>query len=736
MRPRLFRLAMAHSLAGRLFNSAEGVVAELAGTPEDLARFRASFADTLPNGATPLQFEWNTLPLWEGEELVIVEADAEAPLATAVPVDLATCARCRQESAHLGRRYADPFISCVDCGPRYTVLHSLPYERDRTSLNLFSLCPSCRTEYQSPTDRRFHAETIGCPNCGPQLRFRAPKEESSAHGSAAVDAAVHLLGTGRIVALLGLGGYQLLVDAHNASAVRELRQRKRRRAKPLAVMVRDIDGAQCLAHCDQEDLCLLADPRNPIVLVRARKDVALATEIACGLPTLGLFLPTTELHWQLLERFQGPLVVTSANLEGEPIVYETRTAGEQLASLADAVLDHNRPVMRPIDDSVVQQVQGRTVVLRAGRGWAPATFDDIPAGPPLLAVGGHQKVALGLAHGAQITLGPHLGDLESVASRARFVEQVAALSQLCHVEPRRIVHDLHPDFFTSRWSQDKACPAHAVQHHHAHVAAALVDLGWTEREVLGITWDGTGWGSDGTVWGGESLRATLGGYERIASLRLFPLLGGDLAARQPWRIAAALLADALGTEFAARWPFLAMEPERVSTLLSLTSHPQQIRTSSVGRLFDGVAALALRVEQVDYEGEAALLLESAADRADTRSYPIAWQSEGTLLRWDWRPMVHEVFNDLRQETPAGHIAMRFHRTLAAIILAIRSRYPNWPVVLAGGVFQNRLLLDLLVEQANRAQIELAWPQRTPLNDGGLALGQLAVARAQRQPSPL
>ncbi|MBX7167996.1 MAG: carbamoyltransferase HypF [Pirellulales bacterium] len=735
LRPWLVRLAREHGLAGRVFNSPLGAVAEVCGSDAAVRDFACRVRALREGWPGLASVECSALEPWVDRSLVILASDGATAPQTAIPLDRATCATCLREiTEQSARRAGDPFVSCVDCGPRYSVLAALPYERSRTSLQSFVLCESCRREYLSIDDRRFHAETIGCPRCGPRLVCRRAGKSAVLHTSAqAIAAAAAALVQGQIVALLGLGGYQLLVDACRADSVERLRKLKRRPAKPLAVMFADVAAAERCVQLDDAERRVLTSGANPIVVVRQRPLAPIAAAVTQGLPTLGIFLPTTALHRLLLAAVDRPLVVTSGNREGDPIVFHPAQAPAEIDPLADLVLEHDRPILRPIDDSVVQVIAGRQMVLRAGRGLAPVSL-ELPEGPALLAVGGQQKVAVALAGSRQAYLGPHLGDLDTPSMRQRFAEQVVALEQLAGVAPAAIVHDLHPDYFSTRWAAQQPAPTIAVQHHHAHVAAALADLNRGADEVAGAVWDGTGWGTDGTVWGGELLCARCDGFRRVASVRLFPLWGGELAVRQPWRVAAALLADALGPAAAQAWPFSPAARDGVQALLRMSSRTRdRLLSSSVGRLFDAVACLVLGHETSAYEGEAAVRLEAAAAGSGQRGagpYSWAWEADGELVRWDWRPLVHEIVSEVQRGVAPGQVAMRFHRTLAEMLLTAVEHCSGLPLVLSGGVFQNRLLVELIIERAAESGVEVTWPCRTPINDGGLALGQLAVARAQ------
>jgi hydrogenase maturation protein HypF len=537
---------------------------------------------------------------------------------------------------------------------------------------------------------------------------------------------------GRIAAVKGLGGYQLLADAASSDAVTRLRERKRRLVKPLAVMVGSLDEAEQLAHLDDVERRLLVDPAGPIVVVRRRVESLIATEIAPGFQSVGILLPTTPLHAQICDRVRRPLVCTSGNLEGEPLVYDERDAQDRLRGIADVWLHHDRPIARPIDDSVVRVIAGTPCVLRLARGYAPHVLpmDSRFYGGPLVAVGGEQKSAIALWNGSQAILGPHVGDVNDAATFDRWTEQLNALAGLYGIDPTstEIVHDQHPDYPTTHWARGFH-RSQAVQHHHAHIAAVLMEHHLLGREAIGLAWDGTGYGNDATVWGGECLRATMGDFRRAHYLRPFPLIGGERAIREPWRVAAALVRDALGPEQAAARAYDGASRDQVQACLQVAARPQlSTFTSSMGRLFDGVAALVLGKAAAGDEGRPAMLLEEVCDLSAAGTYAFACSDPSDQI--DWRPPVREALADIERGESPGAVAMRFHRAVADLGAEIAGRYPDLPLVTSGGVFQNRVLGELLAERvADRASGWLR-PLFVPPGDGGLAAGQLAVASAR------
>jgi hydrogenase maturation protein HypF len=492
-------------------------------------------------------------------------------------------------------------------------------------------------------------------------------------------------------------------------------------------MVADLAAAERLAIVDASEGHALTSRANPIVILQSRGDTSVAPEVTERLDTIGLMLPTTPLHDELVRRFGRALVVTSGNGEGDPLAFDPATVRHELAGIADLWLDHDRPIVRPVDDSVVRVIAGRVTTVRLARGLAPLPLEL--SARPMLALGGHQKAAIALCNGAQSILAPHVGDLETESTRARYLDHVQATCALYGAAPELAVCDQHPDYFTTRWAGQQATPVMAVQHHHAHVAAAMLERGWLDRQVLGVAWDGTGCGPDGTIWGGEFLLATAADFRRVACLRPFALPGGEMAVRQPWRVAVALVYQALGAESAASLRFAGVTASQVEQIVRLLAMSYMWpATSSAGRLFDAVAALTLDVAAVQFEGQAAMLLEAACEPGSGGTYPLPL-APGEPAMLDWRPLVRGVLADRRAGISPRTIAMRFHRALAQGIVAITEQFPALPVALCGGCFQNRVLTELVVERLAGAA-HLATPNVIPSGDGGLAAGQLAVAAAR------
>lgn len=729
VRPAIARWARQLSLTGWVGNSSRGVEIVAEGVAAQVECFIRELPQSLPRAAVVESRECVARELPQCPTFAIRREASTGPLKARVPPDLVACEACLAETrSEANRRWGYPFASCTDCGPRYSIIEKMPYDRERTSLRSFALCSACQMEFDSSADRRFHAETIACPECGPRLWCRNSSGQTTASGNTAIQAAAAAVLRGEIVALQGVGGYQLVVDATSEPAVARLRQRKRRMGKPFAVMVASIEQALRIARCDQAERQALQSPAGPIVIVEQRMENGLARGVSSDLNTVGLLLPTSPLHDLLLTACARPLVVTSGNREGEPLEYEHQGAHARLAGIADLWLEHDRPIRRPVDDSVVRVMAGRLAAFRAARGFAPLPL-EIESPTPLLAVGGHQKAAIALSNGEQAVLGPHIGDLDSVAECERWEAHVSDLLKLYGSSPVAVASDLHPDYFSTRWAAKQVIHRTPVQHHHAHVVAGMAEQRWFDRTVLGVAFDGTGLGTDGTIWGGEFLLATATEFQRVAHLLPFDLPGGERAVREPWRVAVSLTQRAVGSERALQIQFQAGSSRE---LLPLIGNPRfSPVTTSAGRLFDGIAAIVLGVEVAQFEGQGPLLLEAICDRSATGCYSMQLQ-ESIPCILDWRPMVAQILDDLQAAVAPGIVAMRFHRGLANAVVAVARRYPQFPVVLCGGCFQNRILVELLVELLGETGQPIGLPGLIPVNDGGLAAGQLAIAASQLQ----
>lgn len=756
-RPFVHRLARQCRLCGSVRNSSVGVTIEIEGLRSNLDEFQKRLREESPFAALIEEVTTQPISVRGRTSFVIDASDSLGQPLVRLPRDLATCPECyRDVFENENRRHSYPFTNCTACGPRYSIIEAMPYDRPATAMRLFQMCSACRSEYQSVDNRRFHAEPNACHACGPQVRLWDREGRTIAGPDQAIAVAAQLLQQGRIVALKGLGGFQLLVPADDANAVQCLRQRKHRPSKPFAVMVSSLQAAEDLAELSDVERRVLHSPQNPIVLAcRRRGSVAMhkvAEQVAPNVGTLGLFLPTTPLHHLLMAKLRGPLIATSGNRSDEPIVTDERAALRQLASIADVLLVHDRPVVRRVDDSVVRVICGHPVTFRLARGYAPlplpALEDFAAAAPPVLATGGHQKGAVALWSGSQAVLSQHIGDLDHHDTRTTFTEVTLDLSKLYEFDPEVIACDMHPDYFTTRWASAKQRQVVRVQHHHAHAVSCMVDNGLLDREVLAIVWDGTGYGTDGLIWGGEILRASCSEFRRVASLLPFPLPGGAAAIRHPNRTAFGLLYLALGPDALLQshdlLRRLSLTPRDAAALATMIrSGINTPCTSSIGRLFDAVAVLILGILEASYEGEPAVVLEACADTNVTESYPMPLRPAAacghvvgdlSIPRGDWRPMLSALLDDLTRDVEPGVIAARFHQSLAVWAKAVVREQSLSDVVLSGGCFQNRLLTERTEEALRGAGYRVHLHRGIPPGDGGLAVGQLAVAIAQMQRS--
>ncbi len=736
VRPAISQWAQRCQLAGSVSNQSDGVHIFVEGDSVAIERFRNELMDALPKQARIDQLISEKSALRESKNFAIqkceqLQSNHAGPLSTLVPVDAGICQHCLQESKDpTNRRYQDLFISCTNCGPRYSIIRKMPYERAETAMDRFEMCIDCEAEYRQSNNRRFHAQTISCPTCGPKAWATDKSGNPISQNMEAIRFVCQKLEEGRIVAMRGLGGYQLLVDATNQAAVRRLRSRKQRKEKPLAVMVANIEQAEELAFVSPEERDLLCSPANPIVILQTKPKTPIAPAVSPQLHTLGIMLPGSSLHYWISELFGKPLVVTSGNIEGEPLAVDVEEAEEKLGDLADCFLHHDRPILNAVDDSVMQVVAGCAMTIRLARGLAPLCL-PVPTGQHFVAVGGHQKNAFAISNTQQAILGPHIGNLDGMLMRDHFDSSLRHLRSLYGVVTPELIHDFHPDYHSTRFAQQSTKKTTIrVQHHHAHVVSGMIEHDLLNEQVLGIAFDGTGWGIDQTIWGGEFLLATKNDFQRVASVSPFSLCGGEVAIQNPWRVALSLLKLSVGTEKAisiARQIFRncsVMEIKQVCDALGRKSFCYP--TTSAGRLFDGVAALVFEMGSVYYEGQLAMLLESRVIEEEQNEYDFDIITNTRMIELDWRPTIRQLVDDYEYGTPRDLMASRFHRGLASGICRVCELFPDGSVVLSGGCFQNRVLVELLVEKFDRISRKVVFPEKIPINDGGLAAGQLVA----------
>ncbi|MFF3619541.1 carbamoyltransferase HypF [Streptomyces sp. NPDC002467] len=760
-RPYVYTRATGLGLAGHVTNTPEGVVAEVEGAPAAVAAFCERLASDAPPLAVVDAVDHCELPVAGGAGFTIVASRSGGPARTLVSPDVATCADCLAELADpADRRHRHPFITCTHCGPRFTIVTGLPYDRAHTTMARFPMCPDCAREYADPADRRFHAQPVACPACGPRLRLLAGTPPREVEAADPVAGARRLLAEGAIVAVKGLGGYHLACDATLPGAVAELRRRKARGDKPFALMVRDLADVEALVELGPAERALLTGPVRPIVLLRRRPTpdgpaaLPIADAVAPRSPDLGVMLPYTPVHHLLLglpgDR-PGPrlLVMTSGNLSGEPIVTDDAEALERLGHLADAWLTHDRPIHVPCDDSVVRICDGEPLTVRRSRGHAPMPLALPSSVPAALATGGDLKNVFCLGEGRKAWLSAHIGDMDDLATQQAFERAGRQLESITGVSPGLLAADRHPGYRSAQWAVRNAGarPLVRVQHHHAHIASAMAEHGLDgARRVIGIAFDGTGYGDDGAVWGGEVLLADYGGYARFAHLAYVPLPGGDASVRRPYRMALAHL-WAAGIEWSPDLPPVRACPPDELVVLSrqLERNLNCVPTSGMGRLYDAVSSLAGVCHHAGYEAQAAIELEAAAVAAADGSgpaYRFALRAPGAdtadpdtapPLTADPGPVLAAVVADVRAGTPPTVIAARFHAAVAALVgescLAARGRHGLDTVALTGGVFANSTLSSACSRLLREHGFTVLRHHRVPPNDGGLALGQLMVAAA-------
>jgi len=774
-RPFVYRLATDLNLKGWVQNSSEGVTIAVEGEPETIAEFERRLFLEKPSLSSFQIIQRLEKPLDSFSNFQILASDEGLTKQALVLPDLATCSACLSDIFDpQNRRYHYPFTNCTYCGPRHSILLNLPYDRSHTSMQHFQMCGECQREYEDPRDRRFHAQPNACPRCGPQLSFCwSPRfsgdlcleSELDPHTDP-IQFAKKAIVSGQIIAIKGIGGFHLVCDASNEQAVQTLRDRKHRPDKPFALMVRNLEMAKTYCRLTTTEAKLLSSPQAPIVLLprliqsnlqpldyinleassTQNSPLPIAANVAPANPYLGVMLPYSPLHHLLLQHLPTPIVATSGNRSDEPICIDNQEALDRLGDIADLFLLHDRPIVYPLDDSIVRVVDGEMMVLRRSRGYAPLPLPSHCPVPTLLAVGGHLKNTIAFTRDQQVFISPHIGDLDSVETLHRFETTIAQGLQLYDLTPQYIVRDAHPDYVSSQFAETfaRTCtpppPIVSLQHHHAHLFAC-----WGEHPVrepaLGVIWDGTGYGTDGQIWGGEFFELIPPrdgeGMEirRVAHLRPFPLLGGDRAAREPRRSALGLLWAAFGEEI---WQWTHLAPLQSCTLEERKIFQKMLKnqlnvplTSSMGRFFDGVASLLGLFQQISFEGQAAQALEyliSAVDlpkleAAKSRFNPIPLHPSIVSEDLDWQPLLEQILMDLSQGKPPSEIALFFHQSLISTIVLMAQQLGHSHIFLSGGCFQNVQLLHNTIVQLRQNQFIPHWPQQVPPNDGGIAFGQ-------------
>jgi len=739
-RPFVYRLAQHYALRGQVSNNGGEVHIEAQGKADAISQFQRALFEKAPAISRPHLVSILPQPLRHSACFEITPSGDGELRHVHLPPDYFTCDDCLAELSDPGNpRFDYPFINCTQCGPRYTIIHSLPYDRNNTSMSAFSLCPDCESEYRNPNDRRYHAEPLSCPECGPELYFSSPNENEFTN-KASLRACVQAINQGEIVAIKGVGGYHLCCDALDVVAIQRLRDNKKRPHKPLAVMFPQVgdDGLRLMrqfVEISGTQRQLLRSPARPIVLVEKIAG-KLPDIVAPGLSQIGVMLPYSPLHHLLMKRLKRPIIATSANISGEPVLTDSREVENRLSNITRHFLHHERAIVRPADDSVIKVIAEHARPIRVGRGVAPVELTLArKLKYPILACGGHLKNCIALAFDNRVVISPHIGEMGSLRAQQVFENLIEDFQRLYQVNVEQLVCDAHPHYLTSRWAKKQSKQVISVLHHHAH-AACLPGEYPEHANWLVFTWDGVGYGGDGSMWGGETFYGTAGSWQRVASLRTFPLLGGDKVSREPWRSALALCWE-MGI---SQWPGSDIDAHKIEILRAANNRGNAVQTSAVGRLFDAIAAMLNICQNVSYEGQAAMMLETIACNAQAPEISLPMESdENGVLRIDWAPLVEHIINEMRNRRLSQRMlvisaAYQLHASLARNILQqcilFRQRYGEFAIGLSGGVFQNKLLVELVVAKLRRAGFQVLMPTRIPVNDGGLSFGQIIEAAAR------
>ncbi len=735
-RPFIFQLAEKCRLYGHVANTSSGVDIHVEGAPSRIEAFIDAISAQAPPLAQITAVDARRVDPGHYTEFNITPSRREEGRSALISPDVSICTDCLNELRDpQDRRSGYPFINCTNCGPRFTIIDDVPYDRPKTSMRHFRMCAPCQTEYDNPRDRRFHAQPNACDDCGPQVILEGPNG-GVCKGADAVSTTARLLADGKIVAIKGLGGYHLAVDATNDAAVARLRRRKQREEKPLALMAPDLDVIRTFAYIDADEVEVLTSPQRPIVLLRKRRPNAIAPMVSPRNAWFGVMLPYTPLHYLLLAHGFTALVMTSGNLSEEPIAIANADARERLAPIADALLTHDREIYLRCDDSIVRKTDGVTRFLRRSRGYVPVPVFLRRRQPSVLACGAELKNTVCLTKQDRAFVSQHIGDLENLDTYAFFQATIDHLQRVLDITPEILACDMHPDYLSTRYAQERDdLPLVQVQHHHAHVVSTMAE-NHLEGRVIGLAFDGTGYGPDGTIWGGEVLIAEAGDFERAAYLTPVPMPGSAAAIKEPWRMAVSYLAHTFDDRcYDVDIPFFAtVERRRAEVLVAMGRQGLNAPlTSSLGRLFDGIAALIGLRHRVAFEGQAAMELEMTIAAGDDGLYDFGWKTVGESRRIEIAPIIEGVVADLSQGVSGARISRRFHTTLSALFAAlcdeIRSHTGLDRVVLSGGVFQNAVLSTELARRLEQSGFQVYTQRLVPANDGGLSLGQALAAAA-------
>jgi len=738
-RPFIYRLATELQLKGFVLNSPTGVFIEAESEKEILNTFLLRIEKEKPIHAIIQSMEFSFLDVVGYTQFEICDSETNGKTSAFILPDIAVCDDCLKEMFDPNdRRYLYPFINCTNCGPRFSIIESLPYDRPGTSMKIFEMCDDCKQEYDNPLDRRFHAQPIACPKCGPHIELITHSGKILSRNNNTILATADKIRQGKIVALKGLGGYQLICRADDENIIAELRKRKNREGKPFALMFPDLESIKEVCEVFPFEERLLKSPESPIVLLKRKEEgnqILVHSSIAPGNPTLGVMLPYTPLHHLLLKELQIPIIATSGNLSEEPMCITEEEAFQRLKNIADYFLIHNRPIVRHVDDSIVRVMMVREIVMRRARGYAPlpVELNCETENETYLAVGGHLKNTVALSSGKNVFVSQHIGDLSTQEAFSAFQNVVNDFKNLYEAKDILAVADLHPDYLSTKFAKNNFENISFVQHHQAHVASCYAE-NKLEGTALGVSWDGTGYGLDGTIWGGEFFRFDDSSFMHFAQFRKFPLPGGDLAIKEPGRSAVGLLFEIFGEKlFEEKIEFINIfsEQEKKILLQMLKNKINSPLTSSVGRLFDAVAFLTGFKRTTSYEGEAAMMLEFAAAPAISDYYPFDLLP-GEVLIIDWQKMIETILDEMKNNVSPKIISAKFHNTLVESICSVAEKSHEEKIVLSGGVFQNAYLLEHTVHRLRTSGFNPYWHQRIPTNDGGISLGQVAIAMNQKK----
>jgi len=738
-RPFIYRLAMESNLKGYVLNNSSGVFIEAEGEEKTIRNFLFRIENKKPPLAIIISMEHSFLDPVGYNDFIIKESEAGDKVSAMILPDIAVCEDCLNEMFDpKDRRYLYPFINCTNCGPRFSIIESLPYDRPNTSMKTFEMCDRCREEYEDPMNRRFHAQPTACPDCGPKLTLWDKKGDTISEKELALNHTAKLIKEGNIIALKGLGGFQLIVDASNDKAIKELRGKKHREEKPFALMFPNLESIKNICDVSLVEQRVLTSPESPIVLLKRKSGIQspesrVSSYNAPDNPYLGVMLPYTPLHHLLMKELNIPIVATSANISEEPICIDETEALERLKGIADYYLVNNRPIVRHLDDSIVRVVKDREMVMRRARGYAPLPIQlsdkqNKLNDKTILAVGGHLKNSIALRVKSNVFISQHIGDLSTEEANKTFRKVIKDFKTLYNVNPDAIICDDHPEYISTKYAFTLSDTVNSIQHHYAHIAACRLE-NQLEGEALGVSWDGTGYGEDGTIWGGEFFLSDESSYKHIGQFKQFSLPGGETAIKEPRRSLAGLLFEIAGEKFDEQYSDI-LSTHFSSKELSLIKNMLIKRinsptTSSAGRLFDGVSALLNICSKSSYEGQAAMMLEFAADNNEIGSYAFRITDNKKLVV-EWGPFVKDILDDIRNRITPSIISAKFHNTLAYIILAVAEKFGRKKVILSGGCFQNAFLTERTIDLLQSKGFKVYWHQRVPPNDGGIALGQIAA----------